>query len=82
MNYYTIYDDVACECGNVFPAKNDAIALRSIQSLFVSDKVLPSIVEHLKLYCVGSLNIETMEFVPDKREIVMNEEVSKEDEVL
>lgn len=82
MKYYTIYDDVAEECGNVFPAKNDAIALRSLSNLFAQDNVLPSIKEHLKLYCIGTFDTETLEFVPEKREVVVAVENVKEDETL
>ena len=34
VNVYTIYDVVADECGPIFQAKNDTVALRCFMSLF------------------------------------------------
>lgn len=39
MKVYSIYDKVAKECGPLFTAKNDDVAVRNFKNLLVSERV-------------------------------------------
>ena len=61
-NLYTIYDSVAKECGPVFQAKNDGVALRCFMSLI---KDTPNInPTDYDVYCLGEFDTDSRSFVP------------------
>lgn len=62
MNLYVVYDKIAGECGPVFEAKNDAVALRQYRHLVSSN---PGFVQDdFELMQVGTMNKETMVIEP------------------
>ena len=59
VKLYTIRDTVAGECGPVFTAKNDGVAVRQACLLLHE----PSLdVSDYALYCIGTFDVESMEF--------------------
>lgn len=64
VNVYTIYDDVAKECGPIFQSKNDAVAFRAFNSLL--ENVPESSLCDYSLFCLGYLDSETMVFTPEE----------------
>ena len=64
VNIYTIYDKVAEECGPVFQAKNDMVAVRMLKSLVNEN---PNIsVDEYEVYCLGEFDTEKRSFVPEE----------------
>jgi hypothetical protein len=61
VNLYVVFDKVLNECGPVFQAKNDSVALRQCRLMFQRENV--GILDDFELYFVGSLDNETMKFV-------------------
>lgn len=62
MNLYVVYDKIAGECGPVFEAKNDAVALRQYRHLVASN---PGFVQDdFELMQVGTMDKETMVIEP------------------
>jgi len=60
VKLYTIRDLVAGECGPVFTAKNDGVAIRQACLLLHE----PSLdVSDYALYCIGTFDTESMEFI-------------------
>lgn len=59
VKLYTIRDLVAGECGPIFVAKNEALAVRQSCQLLAG---VNNVVEY-SLYCVGTFDTETMEMV-------------------
>lgn len=70
MNYYTIYDVDAQECGNLYPAKNDTLALRGFKAFLASENVSPDVLPKLKCYKIGVLDVENMIFTPHSYEVI------------
>ena len=60
---YTIYDDVAKECGPIFSSKNDAVAFRAFNS-FIEQVNVPK--EDYSLFCLGYMDTENVSFIPEK----------------
>jgi hypothetical protein len=57
MNLYVVFDKIAGECGPVFEAKNDAVALRQYRHLVASN---PGFVQDdFELMQVGTMDKET-----------------------
>ena len=66
MRLYVIYDRAAEECSPIMQAQNDAVALRGYrQALQNCDPVDR---DSFWFYCVGSLDLTTMEIDPCKPE--------------
>ena len=66
MRLYVIYDRAAEECSPIMQAQNDAVALRGYrQALQNCDPVDR---DSFWFYCVGSLDLTTMEISPCKPE--------------
>lgn len=62
MNLYVVFDKIAGECGPVFEAKNDAVALRQYRHLVASN---PGFVQDdFELMQVGTMDKETMVIEP------------------
>lgn len=59
MKVYCIRDLIACECGPIFSAKNDGIAIRQVCSMMhdVID------VTDYALYCLGTFDTEDMQLI-------------------
>ncbi len=67
---YTIFDNVAVECGPIFQAKNLLVASRYVNQMIKDTHINPSDYE---LVCLGSFDSETLEFKvfsPDERSSV------------
>lgn len=58
---YTILDRVAEECGPIFEACNDGVALRNFKNLL--DKVPPYQKSEYRIYKVGTFDNKTMALV-------------------
>jgi hypothetical protein len=62
VNLYVVYDKIAGECGPVFEAKNDAVALRQYRHLVASN---PGFVQDdFELMQVGTMDKETAVIEP------------------
>lgn len=59
MGLYTVYDRVACQCGPLFEALNEAVAVRQYRNLLQS--VSPLDRDAYVLYRVGSFDRDKME---------------------
>ena len=59
VKLYTIRDLVAGECGPVFTAKNDGVAIRQA-CMLLHEPTLD--VSDYALYCIGTFDVESMEF--------------------
>ena len=59
VKLYTIRDLVAGECGPMFTAKNDGVAIRQA-CMLMSEPSLD--INDYSLYCVGTFDTESMEF--------------------
>ena len=59
IKLYSIRDLVAGECGPIFTAKNDGVAIRQV-CMMMHDVVD---IDDYALYCVGTFDIEKMELV-------------------
>ena len=72
VKLYTIRDTVAGECGPIFTAKNDGVAIRQACLLLHE----PSLdVSDYALYCLGTFETESMEFsdkTPHEIDILMS----------
>ncbi len=64
VNIYTIYDKVAEECGPVFQAKNDLVAVRMLKSMVSENPNIP--VDEYEVYCLGEFDTEKRTFVPEE----------------
>ena len=62
VNIYTIYDNVAEECGPIFQAKNDKVACRACDSM-ISEACGNSVSDY-QLWCLGSFDTEKRTFDP------------------
>lgn len=62
VNIYTIYDILAKECGPIFQAKNDDVAVRAFYSL-LSDTP-NTMANEYEIYCLGEFDTEARSFVP------------------
>lgn len=67
---FVVFDKLAKESGPVFMAKNGEVARRQFENLLASDKALAGRKEEYMLYCVGSIDNETMEIVPCVEEVL------------
>lgn len=68
---YSIYDRVAEDSGPVWPAKNDAVAIRNARIMLKEVRA-----DEFRLYCVGSWDSEAVALEPcEKREVVLPEVV-------
>lgn len=56
MKVYSIFDRVAKECGPLFTAKNDDVAVRNFNNLLVSERVCNH--SDYMLYCLGEFDPE------------------------
>lgn len=77
---YTLYDKIAMQCGNIFQAKNDGVALRLTEGVLANQPVP----DDFKLLRLGSWNDEvtaiTVEAVPQEVSIAtVLEKFEKED---
>ena len=63
-NIYTIYDKVSEECGPVFQAKNDLVAVRMFKSMVNDNPNIP--VDEYEVYCLGEFDTEKRSFVPEE----------------
>lgn len=54
---YTLYDKVAEECSNIYYARNDAHIIRMMRD----SKQNPLEKDDLELYCLGSIDVTTMD---------------------
>ena len=57
-NMYTIYDKIAKETGPIVTYNNDHAALRALPGAFKGHE---ESINEFDLYCVGSIDINTME---------------------
>ena len=74
MNLYVIRDLVADECGPVFEANNDAVAVRNFKNLLQKDGVYP---EDYELLLVGNINRKIGEVYGEQAPVlVYNENVA------
>ena len=55
---YTIFDNVACECGPIFQAKNLSVACRYVNQMIKDTHINPSDYE---LVCLGTFDSETLD---------------------
>lgn len=53
---YVVYDNEAKECGPIFEAKNDAVAMRNFRNLVEKSNISPDI---FGLFCVGLIDTES-----------------------
>lgn len=63
MFLYSILDRVACDTSPVFEAKNDAVAIRSVQQLLADPESGVSNVMDYDLLCVGSVEHEPFKLI-------------------
>ncbi len=72
LSVYVLFDRVAEECGPVWAAKNDAVAIRNARIQLKEVRA-----DEYRLYCLGSLDTERVELkaVDKAREIVLPEYV-------
>jgi hypothetical protein len=62
MNLYVVYDKIAGECGPVFEAKNDGVAMRQYRHLINEN---PTVVQDdFSLMQVGTIDKESMIIEP------------------
>ncbi len=68
LSVYVIYDRVAEECGPVWAAKSDAVAIRNSRIQLKEVRV-----DEYRLYCLGSMDTEKVELkaLEKAREIVL-----------
>ncbi len=64
VNIYTIYDKVAEECGPVFQAKNDMVAVRMLKSMLAENPNIP--IDEYEVYSLGEFDTEKRSFVPEE----------------
>lgn len=62
VNIYTIYDTVAKECGPIFQAKNDEVAVRAFHGL-IGDTPNVKATDY-EIYCLGEFDTESRSFFP------------------
>lgn len=75
LNLYVIFDVVAQESGPVVEAQNDGVANRNYQKSIINQKLDPN---EFKLFCIGSFDHSTNEFISDKRQVI----ITLKDEVI
>lgn len=73
MGIYAIYDSVAEECGPIWTAKNDAVAVRNCRNSLKEVRL-----EEYKLYALGELDSEKVLIFayPKAREVIIPPEVA------
>lgn len=62
MNLYVVYDKIAGECGPVFEAKNDGVAMRQYRHLINENPTV--IQDDFSLMQVGTIDKESMIIEP------------------
>jgi hypothetical protein len=62
MNLYVVYDKIAGECGPVFEAKNDGVAMRQYRHLINENPTV--IQDDFSLIQVGTIDKESMIIEP------------------
>ena len=62
MNLYVVYDKIAGECGPVFEAKNDGVAMRQYRHLINENPTF--IQDDFSLMQVGTIDRESMIIEP------------------
>ena len=80
VNLYAVFDKTAEECGPIFEAKNDGLAVRFFKKKLES--VDPGLVEEFQLLQVGTLDhdkclVESLD-IPELVEVTVNTEVEEE----
>lgn len=66
MRLYTIYDRKAVECGPLYEAKNDAVAMRQYNQIMEKSVVDRN---EFELYYLGEINQETMDITLEKYKV-------------
>lgn len=78
MNLYVVYDKIAGECGPVFEAKNDGVAMRQYRHLINEN---PTVVQDdFSLMQVGTIDKESMIIEP--LQLLLDLEVKELEEVV
>lgn len=78
MNLYVVYDKIAGECGPVFEAKNDGVAMRQYRNLINEN---PTVVQDdFSLMQVGTIDKESMIIEP--LQLLLDLEVKELEEVV
>jgi len=77
MNLYVVYDKIAGECGPVFEAKNDGVAMRQYRHLINENPTVDQ--DDFSLMKVGKIDKESMIIEPGQ--LLLDFEVKELEEV-
>lgn len=77
MKLYVIYDRAAEECGPVYEAKNDQVAIRQFKQ--VMEKAIAGAWDEFWLYSVGELDTKTMRIIPGLNRVEIQKKGDIED---
>lgn len=71
---YVLYDKIAEECSNIYYARNNSHIVRLLRDI----KSDPLNNDDLELYCLGSIDVTSMEIIPLTRPSLVQPIINKE----